>query len=104
MHADQAKGGASKADEDRFGQPAQTEAGHGDAQLGGAEVGGEILQDVPGQPRAAVPRHDQRLQLRVAQFDEGEFGGDEEAVDQDNGQDAQQPERVGGQKSRRSYR
>ncbi len=67
-------------------QPAQTEAGHGDAQLRRAQVRSQILQDVPGQARAAVARHDQRVQLRVAQFDEGEFGRDKKAVDQDDGQ------------------
>ena len=75
--------------EQRPGEPAQPQAGHGDAQLGGAEIGSQVLQDVPGQARAAVAQADQGVQLGVAQFDEGEFGGDEEAVEQDDGQDAQ---------------
>lgn len=83
---------AKQGGENRLGEPAQPQAGHGDAQLGGAEIRGQILQYVPGQARAAVALDDQSVQLGVAQFDEGEFRGDEEAVDQHDGQDAQQPQ------------
>ena len=88
----QSRSGPEQGGENRLGEPAQAQAGHGDAQLGGAEIGGEILQNVPGQAGAAVALHDQGVQLGVAQFDEGEFSGDEKAVDQHDGQDAQNPQ------------
>ncbi len=59
-----------------------------------AQVRREVLQNVPGQPRATVPGHHQRLQLRLAQFDERKFRRDEKAVGQDDGQYSKQPERA----------
>ena len=91
LHPAPIQQGPEQGGENRLGEPAQPQAGHGDAQLGGAEIGGQILQNVPGQPRAPVALHDQGVQLRVAQFDKGEFRGDEKAVDQHDGQDAQTP-------------
>ncbi len=45
---------------------------------------------------------DQGVQLGVAQLDKGEFGRDKETVDQDDGQDGQQMEGIGGQDRRSS--
>ena len=84
------QGRSQQRKEDGFRQPAQTETGHRDVQLGGAEVGGEVLQNVPGQARPPVPGDDQGVELGVAQLDKGEFGRDKKAVDQNNGQNAHQ--------------
>ena len=86
-----------QGDEHRLRQPAQSQARHRDAQLRRAEIGREVLQYVPRQPRPLVARRNQRVQLRGPQLDKCKLRGHEEAVDQDNGQDTQQMEGVGRQ-------
>ena len=83
--------------ENRFRQPAQTQARHRDAQLRRAQIRGQVLQDVPRQPRPAIAPDNQRVQLRIAQFDKGEFRRDKKPIDQNDGQQAEQPEHVGGE-------
>jgi hypothetical protein len=82
--------------ENRLRQPPQPETCHGDAQLRRAQVGGQVLQDVPGQPGAAIAGHNQPVQLRVPQLDEGELRRDKKSVGQYNGQQSAQAQRSRG--------
>src|SRR5205823_4983639 len=62
--------------------PAEAEAGDGDAELGERQVGVDVLRHVTrglGEHMAATR---QRLQTRRADLHEGEFGGGEESVQQ----------------------
>ena len=66
----------------RFADPAEAEGGQGDTQLTGREVGVELVvygtQDMP----APAIFFRQGVNLGGAQFDDGELGGNEEAVEQ----------------------
>ena len=43
--------------------------------------------DMPGHAGAAVPLADQRMELGIANFDDGELGGDEKAVERHQRED-----------------
>ena len=58
-----------------FADPAQTEAGEGDAELGGREGGVEVLGGLKGEFYAPAPGLLQRAELADADLDEGKLGG-----------------------------
>ncbi|MNM95023.1 hypothetical protein D3C81_1074480 [compost metagenome] len=66
----------------RFTDPAQAQRGEGNAQLAGRKIGVQLVvhgaQDLP----APAMLHGNRLDLGRAQFDHGELGGNEKAVEQ----------------------
>lgn len=91
--------GLEEGFEDGFADPAEGEAGEGDAELGGAEIGVEVGDDVAKEFGPAIAAGNEGLKLGVADFDEGEFGGDEEAVHQhqgDDGDDLEEEQDEGG--------
>ena len=71
-------------------QPAETEARQRDAKLGGRDVGLQMRGDVLGQFGAGIALLDQGIELAAADFDHRELGGNEETVEQDEGQDTQE--------------
>ena len=70
-----------------FADPAQTEAGEGDAELGGREGGVEVLGGLKGEFYAPAAGLLERAELADADLHEGEFGGDKKAVGSDEGED-----------------
>ena len=66
--------------ESRLADPAETQAGQGDADLAGRQVDVEPPGDLlrPGGRPVPLPR--EFLEPRVADLHDGEFGGDEEGV------------------------
>ena len=72
----------------RLAHPAQSQAGHGDAELGGREVGVEVLDDVLGHVGAASAFGGQLRDARAAHLDDGELGRHEERVEQHEHEDA----------------
>ena len=81
--------------ERRGAQPAQTQAGDGDAQLGGRKVGVEMVDDVFGHAGPAVALGGQLGDAGVAHLHDGELGHHEEGVDDDEEDDADDFERRG---------
>ncbi|MNY42248.1 hypothetical protein D3C86_1771180 [compost metagenome] len=81
--------------EGRLADPAQAQRGQGDAQLAGRQVGVQLVvhgaQDVP----APAVLGGQGLDLGGAQPDDGELGGDEEAVEQHQQQGEQDEAEIG---------
>jgi hypothetical protein len=75
--------------EGRFANPAQGEAGDGDAKLGRGDVGIEVIEAAQdgGGPSVALRR--QMLDAGAADGDQGELGGDEEPVGEDEGNDGE---------------
>src|SRR6266516_4383672 len=69
--------------------PPQAKAGHGDSQLGGAQKGIEIRQDVPRHFRPAQSPEHQRIELRFPDADQSELRGDKKAVEQNQAQNEQ---------------
>ena len=82
--------------EERFADPAEAEAGESDSELAGGEVGFEILGEMMGEGGGGVAVFGHGLELGGADFNEGEFGGDEEAVEEDEGEDRGEFEGDGG--------
>ena len=70
-----------------FAQPAEAEAGQGDAELGGGEAGVEVVDRAQGHGHAPVAGFKKRLELAGADFDDGKLRRDEEAVGRDKQQD-----------------
>jgi len=75
-----------------FGKPPESQACQRDAELGRAEGGVEILNEFQADRSAPVALVDQGDQLRVADLDDGELGGDEEPVEQDEPDDQDEPD------------
>ena len=90
--ADQAEERLDELGDIRLADPAEGKAGHGDAELGGGEIGVEVLGDVPGEDGAAVALFDEGIELAGADLDDGELRDDEEAVDGHDEEDAEQLE------------
>ena len=72
--------GFQQREEDGFTDPTETEAGEGDAELRGAQVGIQMLQQMSCACRPAVTFINQRLELRGPQFHQSKLGGDKETV------------------------
>ena len=66
--------------EHRLANPAQAEARHRDAKLRRAQIRIQIADDVLRRPRAAPALGDQRVELRLADADERELGGDKKSI------------------------
>jgi len=79
--------------EGRLADPAQRQAGQGDAELGGGEIGVEVAEHVPRQAGPPVALRDVGLDLRRPHLDQGELGGDEEAVQSHQQEGEEQPPR-----------
>ena len=78
--------------EHRLAQITQAQAGHRDAELRGAEIGIQIADDVPRHFRPPPALGHEDVQLRFADADERELGGDKKSVQQhqrQHGQDFQ---------------
>ena len=71
----------------RLADPAESQGGEGDPQLGGGDVPVEGLDDPEGQRSFAVALPGALLQPGFAGANEGELGCDEIAVGQDQGED-----------------
>ena len=69
-----------QAREGGLADPAQGQARQRDAELGGREVGVEVLDHVLREPRAAVALAELDLDLGRPHLDQRELGGHEEAV------------------------
>jgi hypothetical protein len=66
-----------------FSDEAEPERGHRDPELRGGDVGVEVFEGAVDLPRAGTPLVGQLLHPGLADADERELGGDEEAVQQD---------------------
>ena len=64
----------------RLADPPEADAGHRDAELGRGDVAVGIVDRAPHRARAAVAFGDQLIDARLADRDDRELGGDEEAV------------------------
>ncbi len=69
-----------------FAEPAEREAGQGDAKPACGEIGVEMRGDVAGKFRAAHALVDQGVELTAADFDDREFRSDEKAIQEDEKQ------------------
>ena len=76
-----------------FTDPAEAEAGKRDAELGGGERGGEAVEGHEGELHAPAAGIGEGAELAGADLDEGEFGGDEEPVGKDEGEEDEGLER-----------
>ena len=65
---------AEQVGEGHGAQPAEAQAGDGDAELRGREIGVEVVDDVVGHPGAAAAVGGQLGHARVAHLDDGELG------------------------------
>ncbi len=83
-----ADGQLEQVGEGHGAQPAESEAGGGDAQLGGGQVGCQVLDDVVRYLRAPVAFGRQLSYAGLAHLDDGELGDDEERVHHDENDDA----------------
>ena len=68
--------------EHRLADPAEAKARHRDAKLRRAQIRIQIADNVLRRPRAALFFYDERVELRFADADERELGGDEKSVQQ----------------------
>ena len=82
----------------RLAHPAERQAGQGDAELRGREVGVEMAEDMPRQRGPPVVLLDQRIELAAAHLHQRKLRRDEKAVQEDEQQDAEQmePDHAGG--------
>ena len=64
-------------------QPAESEAGKRDPELGRGNVGFQMIGDVPGDQGSLVPFARKGIELAATDLDDREFRGDEEPVQQD---------------------
>jgi CBS domain containing-hemolysin-like protein len=71
-----------QARECRFADPAEAERGERDAELAGRQIGVQMAVHVAEQASAPAAAGGQGRGLGLAQLDQREFGGDEEAVQQ----------------------
>ena len=81
--------GREQRDKDRLAHPAQPQAGHGDAQLGGAQERVEVRDDRARHLGPAMPVGHERIQLRGADLHQGKLRRHEEAVDRNQPQHEQ---------------
>ena len=79
--------------ERRLADPAETEAGHRDPELGGGDVAVGLADGPPHGPRAAVSFGDQLIDARLADGDDRELRRDEESVGEHEREHAAQPPR-----------
>jgi hypothetical protein len=77
----------------RFADPAETETGHGDAQLRRGDVAVRIADGAADRARAAVPLGNHLIDTGLAHRDDRELRGHEESVGEDQRQDRRQPPR-----------
>ena len=75
----------------RLGEPAEPEAGHGDAELCRGDVAIGRRDGAPHGARAAVALGDQLIDARLAHRDDRELRGDEKAVGHDQRQQRREP-------------
>jgi hypothetical protein len=85
QHAAQRR--AQQAGEGLLAEPPEEEAGDGDAELGRGDEAVGIGLRALHEPRRAAPLRGQLIDARAPRGDEGELGGDEEAVGQHQYQD-----------------
>lgn len=78
--------------ERRLAQPADREARGRDAHLRRRAVLTDAVDELDGVPRLSAPFARQLLQARAANAHDGELGGDEHSVDQDETDDDQDRE------------
>jgi hypothetical protein len=71
----------------RFANPAEGEAGNGDAKLGRRDVGIEVVEPAQDRGGPPVPLRRQVLDARAADGDQGKLGGDKKPVGEDEGND-----------------
>ena len=74
----------------RLTNPTESKAGDGDAQLGGGDVGIKVIKTVEHRVGAAFPFGGEMLHLGAPNRDQGELGGNKEAVQQDQEDDREQ--------------
>jgi hypothetical protein len=89
------KEGLEQVCEGRLADEAKGERGHGDAQLGHGDVGIEVAQRAPHLTCPHAPLVHQLLNARAPHADEGELGGDEEAVEEHQRQHGDQAQSHG---------
>ncbi len=82
------EGDVEQVGEGHGAQPAESQAGGGDAELGGREVRRQVTDDVVGHPGAAAALGGQLRYARFAHLDDGELGHDEERVHHEEEEDA----------------
>ena len=73
----------NEAIDEGFAEAAEGDTGEGDAELGGGEVAVEVLDLIAGADGAGFAFGDGGFELGAAYFDDGELGGDEEGVEED---------------------
>ena len=81
--------GREQRNENWLAYPAQPQAGHGDAQLGGAQKRIQVRDDRARHLRPAMPVGHKRIQLRGADLHQRKFRRHEEAVDRNQPQHEQ---------------
>lgn len=73
--------------------PTERQAGHRDAKLGRGDVGIEVAQQTEYVLSATASLGGKLLDARLANRDQGEFGGDEEAISENEDDDKEESER-----------
>ena len=96
--------GAEQAREGRFADPAQGQGRQRDAELAGRQVGVEVLVDAEQDAAAPADPFGETDRLGVPQLDQGEFGCDEKAVEDDQQERCENVENVGEHRSSESLR
>ena len=85
------RGGAQEVGQGRLAHPAETQAGHRDAELGGRQVGIEVIDQVLGYFRVPSAFAGEFGDAGAPHLDDGELGRYEEAVqkhEHEHGDDA----------------
>jgi len=75
--------------EDRLTDPAQSEAGDGDADLSRAQIAIEAVEHLPRGFGAALSLGDERLELGLSHLDQGELGQHKKSIEQHQRGDSQ---------------
>ena len=83
VNVDQGKEGLEDLHEKLFADPAEGKTGERDAELGGRKVSVEMRTDVFNKTGPHIPLLHQFVELTGAHFDDGEFAGHEETVEND---------------------
>ena len=81
--------------ERRLADPPQGQRRNGDAKLGRGKVGVELVHGAQQRRGVPPPVGDHFGDSAAADSDEGEFGGDEKAVRNDENKDRYDPDKVG---------
>ena len=84
--------------ERRLRDPAEAEAGHGDAELCGRDVPIRLADGAPDRAGAAMSLRDQLIDPRLAHRDDGELRGDEKAVREHERPQSREPPQGGRQR------